>query len=171
MKLIFFISLIYLSPSFAKPCGLQGSIEERIKDCDVAKNLFVLVSQDDKGVEIYQDTKSGLTWGSRHSVDYNHYGSQKACSDSNPHTEIIKDLKWRLPTIKEFEDSASHGMKAALPSMNNWFWTSTPVQKGKSKKGRSKNKNPAQVYLWDVFDEVSDVGDLKDGASVRCVAK
>lgn len=171
MELTFFISLFHLSPSFAKPCGLQGSIEEQIKDCDVEKNLFVLLSQDDKRVEIHQGTKSGLSCGSRHFVDYNHYGSQNACSDSNPHTEIKEDLKGRLPTIKEFEESANHGMKAGLPSMNSWFRTSTPVQKGKSKRGRRKDENPTQVYLWDVFDEFLDIGDLKDGASVRCVAK
>lgn len=168
MKALLLMSLFVCSSAFAKPCGLTGAIEERIKDCSQTKGNFVLVAITEKGLEIYKDIKSGLIWGSRITSDFNHYGSQKACDD-----EVsgygISSLRWRLPTIREFEDAASHGMKAALPNMEHWFWSSTPVKT--KRKYRKRRAIPAGVYLWDGSAEKTDVGDLKDGASVRCVAK
>ena len=169
MKTILLFILMIINAAFASPCGIQGAIEERIKECGMTKGNFALVARDEKGVEVYKDLKSGLIWGNRIGSDFNHYGSQKACPGENPESSLLKDLKWRLPTVREFEESASHGMKSTLPNMNYWFWTSTPVQKAKKSK-RRRSAAPAQVYLWDGLEEVSDVGDLKDGASVRCVA-
>jgi predicted class III extradiol MEMO1 family dioxygenase len=109
-----------------------------------------------------------LIWGNRISSDFNHYGSQKACAEANVDHEVL-GMKWRLPTINEFENASSHGMKSALPNMNYWFWSSTPVKV--KKKYRRRRGPPAQVFLWDGSEEKTDVGDLKDGASVRCVTK
>jgi hypothetical protein len=170
MRLFYLIPLFILSTAFAKPCGLQGSIEERIKDCAQIKGNFALVAITDKGIEFYKDIKSGLIWGNRITSDFNHYGSQKACSEDVSGYELLSSLKWRLPTIHEFEQAASHGMKVSLPNMNHWFWSSTPV-KAPKKKYRRRRSAPAGVFLWDGLEEKTDVGDLKDGASVRCVAK
>lgn len=167
MKVFYLLSCLLLSNAFAKPCGLTGSIEERIKDCAQTKGNFVLVAATEKGLEIYKDVKSGLIWGSRITSDFNHYGSQKACDEEVSGYGI--PMKWRLPTINEFEAAASHGMKAALPNMNHWFWSSTPVKT--KRKYRRRRAVPASVYLWDGVEEKTDVGDLKDGASVRCVAR
>lgn len=164
MKRFLFLALLSTAV-FADPCGKEGSIDERIKNCNVTKDGFVLVTRDEKGIEIYKDTKSGLVWGDRIATDFNHYGSQRACQD-HPEKELLKDLKWRLPTVKEFEVAASHGMKTLLPHMNHYFWTSTPVKK----KSRRRRAIPAQVFLWDGMGDTTDAGDLKDGASVRCVA-
>lgn len=170
MKLILLLSFLS-SIAFAEitPCGKDGTLEERIKSCNLTKENFVLVSRGDTGIEIYKDTKSGLIWSDRIRTDFNHYGSQKACADGSPELALFKDLKWRLPTIREFEESAIHGMKASLPNMTYWFWTSTPL---KSKyRGRRRRAPPAQSFLWDGVEQKSDVGDLKDAASVRCVAR
>jgi hypothetical protein len=169
MRLFYFIPLLILSSAFAKPCGLEGSIEERIKDCATVKGNFVLVAITEKGTEFYKDTKSKLIWGNRISTDFNHYGSQKACSDGVSEYPTLGSLKWRLPTIREFEDAAAHGMKAALPGMEHSFWSSTPVKVKKARRRRAAM--PAGVFVWEGFDEKTSVGDLKDGASVRCVAR
>lgn len=153
---------------FAKPCGLQGSIEERIKECAQTKGNFALVAVSEKGMEFYKDLKSGLIWGSRITTDFNHYGSQKACSNDVFGYQILSSLKWRLPTIREFEQAAAAGMKAALPNTDHAYWSSTPV---KRRKYRRRRAVPASAYLWDGYEEKTDAGDLKDGASVRCVAK
>lgn len=170
MKLLYLVPFIISLSAFAKPCGLQGNIEERIKDCDQTKGTFALVAISEKGSEIYKDVKSGLIWGHRIVSDFNHYGSQKACNEEVTGFQI-GSLKWRLPTIKEFEDAYVHGMKAALPNADHSFWSSTPVQTRKSRRRRRKNAPPAQVYLWDGFEQKTDTGDLKDAASVRCVAR
>ncbi|MFL5784421.1 MAG: DUF1566 domain-containing protein [Bacteriovoracaceae bacterium] len=166
MKFLVFFFLLLSSVTHAKVCGLQGTLDERIKECALTKENFALVASDDKGVEVYQDTKTKLLWSNRIMMDFNHYGSQKACSDF-PASSILKDHKWRLPTVREFEQSASHGMKNALPNMNNWFWTSTPVR---SLKKWRRRRQPQQVFLWDGVSEKTDAGDLKDAASVRCVS-
>ncbi len=149
------------------PCGKEGSLDDRIKNCNVTKENFVLVARSETGIEIYKDTKSNLIWSDRISTDFNHYGSQKACAGEIAELDLFKDLKWRLPTIREFEDSAAHGMKAALPHMTYWFWTSTPLKT----KHRRRRAPPAQSFLWDGVEQKSDAGDLKDAASVRCVSR
>lgn len=168
MRLFYFFPILILGSAFAKPCGLQGSIEERIKDCAQVKGNFALVAISEKGTEFYKDTKSKLIWGNRITSDFNHYGSQKACNDEVSEYLVLNTLKWRLPTIREFEEAAAHGIKAALPNMEHSYWSSTPV---KVKRARRRRAMPAGVFLWDGFNEKTDVGDLKDGASVRCVAR
>ncbi len=152
------------------PCGKEGSLEDRIKSCNLTKESFALVTRSETGIEIYKDIKSGLIWSDRIMMDFNHYGSQKACANGSPVLALIKDLKWRLPTIREFEQSAIHGMKSVLPNMTYWFWTSTPHKK-KHRRGRRRRAQPSQSFLWDGVEQKSDVGDLRDAASVRCVAR
>lgn len=167
MRILYLLPFFLITSAIAKPCGLEGSIEDRIKECAQAKGDFALVATTDKGSEFYQDTKSKLIWGNRISTDFNHYGSQRACSTEVSEYGALTNLKWRLPTIREFESAAAHGMKAALPEMDRFYWSSTPV---KTKRSRRRNAPPAGVFLWDGSKEKTDVGDIKDGASVRCVA-
>lgn len=168
MRFIYFIPVLFSLSVFAKPCGLQGTIEERVKDCAQLKGNFALVSVTEKTSEFYQDVKSKLIWGSRIVTDFNHFGSQKACSEEISGYPALNSLKWRLPTIRELEEAAAHGMKAALPNTEHSYWSSTPVM---TKKSRRKRSILLGAYLWDGSMEKADVGDLKDGASVRCVAR
>lgn len=158
-----------LANASVSPCGKEGSLDERIKSCNQTKDGFILVSRSETGVEIYKDAKSGLIWSDRIKTDFNHYGSAKACNDGSPEITLFKELNWRLPTIREFEDSGFNGMKTALPNMSHWFWTSTPVKM--KRKGRRRRAPPVQAFLWDGVEQKSDVGDIKDAASVRCVAR
>lgn len=169
MKSFIFVMTLFVSSAFAaSPCGKEGTIDERIKNCNFAKGEFVLVARDDKGLEIYKDSKTGLIWGDRITTDFNHYGSQMACNRDLREAELLKDVDWRLPSVREFEVAASHGMKDSLPHMLHAFWTSTPV---KVKTKRRRKTILVGAYLWDGDAQKTDAGDLKDGASVRCVAK
>jgi hypothetical protein len=168
MRYFSFCLLILVSSAFAKPCGSQGTIEERIKECAQTKGDFALVAISEKGMEFYKDAKTGLIWGGRILTDFNHYGSHMACDEENHGYQVLANLKWRLPTIHEFETAASHGMKAALPNMDHTYWSSTAV---KTKRYRRRRAPPASAYLWDGFAQKTDMGDLKDAASIRCVAK
>lgn len=166
MRYIFLSCLFFVLPVWARPCGLEGTVEERIKNCDFASGSFVLVARDDKGVEIYKDLKTGLLWGDRIKSDFNQYGSSKACSSGIPEAGILKGFSWRLPSIREFERAAANGMKEALPNMNHSFWSSTPV---KIRKKRTRGATPMS-FLWDGNEQRTDTGDSKDAASVRCVS-
>jgi hypothetical protein len=168
MKLLILMTYLFMASAWAKPCGLEGTMEDRIKDCNLIKENFVLIARDDKGLEVYKDTKTEMIWGDRIISDFNHYGSQRACTDDLREAQLFKDLKWRLPTVREFEVAASHGMKTAVVHMEHFFWTSTPV---KTKRARRRRAPPAQVFLWDGTEQKTDVGDIKDAASVRCVAR
>jgi hypothetical protein len=168
MKILIILSILFLNSAWADPCGITGSVDERIKSCNSTKGNFALVVRDEKGLEVYKDLKSGLLWGDRISVDFNHYGSQKACSTDLVEAELLKDVHWRLPTIHEFESGAAHGMKLALPHMDHGFWTSTPF---KQKRVRRRSANLGLTFLWDGLSEHSETGDLKEAASVRCIGK
>jgi hypothetical protein len=167
MKFLFFTLYFIASTTWAAPCGKEGSIEERIKNCNSAKGEFVLIVRNELGLEVYKDLKSGFLWGDRIGSDFNHYGSQKACPNDSLEGQLLKEVKWRLPSIREFEVAASHGMKDSLPHMFHTFWSSTPV-KAKSR-SRRKQDNAAQAFLWDGQEQKMDTGDLKDAASVRCI--
>jgi hypothetical protein len=170
MKSLIIYIFVFSSSAWSSPCGKEGTVDERIKNCNSAKGEFALVLRDEKGLEIYKDLKTGLIWADRISTDFNHYGSQKACSDAFPEKELLKDVHWRLPTVREFEIASSHGMKESLPHMFHTFWTSTPVKSG-SKSRRRRRAQPSQAFLWDGMEQKSDTGDLKDAASVRCVGQ
>ncbi len=169
MRVFYLFPFLVISSAFAKPCGLEGTIEERIKDCAQVKGNFALIAVSEKGAEIYRDLKSKLIWGSRVATDFNQYGSQKACSVEVSEYQTLNSLKWRLPSIREFEEAAANGMKTALSNMDHSYWSSTPVLSKKTKRRRARAMG---VYVWDGLEEKSDVGDnLKDAASVRCVAR
>lgn len=169
MQLFVIVFLFMIQSAFANPCGLTGSVEERMKECNLVKGNFSLVMKTESGLEVYKDTKSGLIWGDRIGYDFNHYGSQKSCGNENPEATLLP-LKWRLPTIKEFEQSAANGLKAALPKLTYSFWTSSTASKG-YRKTRRRKAMPASVFLWNAVDETTETGSLMDAGSVRCVAR
>lgn len=171
MKYLVLLPLLFVSIARGAACGKEGSIEERIKDCNFAKGEFVLVFRNEKGTEIFKEIKTGLLWGDRITMDFNHYGSQKACTNELLEPQLIGDVSWRLPTVREFEVAAGHGSKDALPRMFHAFWTSTPVKSYTKRSKRRRRAQPVQAYVWDGLEQKSDAGDLKDAASVRCVGK
>lgn len=169
MKLSLFIFLLSLSAYATGPCGMTGPIEDRIKECNLINGDFALVSRTEKGLEIYKDLKTGLLWGDRIMSDFNQYGSQKACEQELTEAQLLSEVNWRLPTVHEFEVAAARGMKSILPRMFHAFWTSTPAKI--RTRFRRRSVITARAFLWLGDEEKTDIGDLKDGASVRCVAK
>jgi hypothetical protein len=151
---------------WARPCGLEGSVEERARDCLTTKGNFSLIHRDAMGKEIYKDNKTGLIWGDRINFDFNHYGSLKACEEPTIHS--LK-LNWRLPRLDDFKLAAAHGMKGVLPNMIHTYWTSTPSAKSK-RSSRRRSQVSSGAYLWDTELEVPSIGTILDGASVRCIA-
>lgn len=166
---LFFLILIQAAAGQVTPCGKEGTLEERIKQCNSTKENFVLVSRADNGIEIYKDQKSGLIWSDRMKMEFNHYGSAKACNLDSQELSLFKDLKWKLPSLQDFERSSANGMKTSLPNMGYWFWTSTPVKV--KHRGRRRRGVMAQSFVWDGENQKYEVADLKDAASVRCVAR
>jgi hypothetical protein len=149
-------------PAQKYPCGLSGSVDERIKDCSVqetsSKGNFVLVSRSKDFKEVHKDTKSGLLWSDRLASKMTHYDAQKACKADLKEVAGVQG-SWRLPSIDEYNTAESNGVSSALPNMNYWFWSSSVHQ---------SDAKFAWVFGGDdgvVFD-----GFRYDDVSVRCVA-
>lgn len=152
--------------SSAQPCGVSGSVEERIQDCSrmasSVKGSFILVTRTLELKEIWKDKKSGLLWGDLLPNTMTYDNAQSACHDQLAEVGGIK-ASWQLPTIEEFKEEESNGVRSSLPNINRWFWSSSV-----------RADYPDFAWLFH-----GDDGDLGNGYryryggdySVRCVAR
>jgi hypothetical protein len=121
------------NPSQKFPCGLKGSVDERIKDCSyqlTSENAgFVLVTRTKEFKEVHKETKTGLLWGDRLPSIMNHYSAEKACNAGLAEVAGINGGgTWRLPSKEEYEEAEKNGIRKALPNMNYWFWSSSMLR-------------------------------------------
>ena len=144
-----FLLLAFTSNAFAEntPCGLEGTIEERIQDC--AQN------------EVYLDTQTHLIWGDLIRKKIGERIAHFAC-ELNLRENGNLPGKFRLPTLAEYQAADADGIRSALPRMSgNWFWTSTLYF-----------FNNVYDYAW-AFDgtegDTSFVFVRRDPESARCV--
>lgn len=118
------------NPSSQFPCGLKGSVDERIRDCSLQltseKDGFVLVTRSKEFKEVHKEIKTGLLWGDRLPSTMNHNDAEKACKTNLKEVANLSGLTWRLPSIEEYEEAEKNGIRKALPNMNYFFfWSST----------------------------------------------
>jgi hypothetical protein len=154
-----------LNPNQKFPCGLTGSVDERIKDCSSQitsqKGGFVLVARSKDFKEVYKEVSTDLLWSDRLSYEMSHENGEKACMALLTEAAGISDSNWRLPTIKEFSEAERNGIRNALPNMNYWFWSST-----------IHRYYPTEAYLF--FGNSGQTDNYhyrKSDRSVRCVAR
>ena len=117
------------NPSQNVPCGLQGSVNDRIRDCSYQltsqKEGFVLVTRTKEFKEVHKEIKTGLLWGDRLPSAMSHYDAEKACKADLAEVAKISEVSWRLPSIEEYKEAEKNGIRKALPNMNYWFWSSS----------------------------------------------
>ncbi len=110
-------------------CGMDGSINERIKDCSKEEraNLdnLVLVSRDHDSNEFYKDMKTGMIWGEVLAKKVNYSDAKNICAEF----EGLGQTNWKLPSLSDFRSPALYG---SLPHMQDFYWTSTPLPPGGS---------------------------------------
>jgi len=80
-------------------CGLEGTIEQKIRDCSLVKGNYILITRTHEHREIFKDNMSGLIWGDRLPFTETHAKAGAAC-DGLPK---IDEKSWSLPTKEEFE--------------------------------------------------------------------
>lgn len=118
MNAIFLSAMILNS----NPCGLSGSVEERIRDCrgmGETKKGFRLVSQDSSGHYLVLDEKTNLIWSQHLKVkqQLQYYGKvdintiHSICKRFQPFG-LISNGGWRLPTLKELKCTVKRGNEA-----------------------------------------------------------
>jgi hypothetical protein len=148
------------------PCGLSGTIEERIKDCSYQsgadKERFVLVTRSKEFKEVHKDLATGLVWSDRLKPYFDHYEAEKACHSKLKEIAGLSELKWKLPSIEDFREAEKSGIRAALPNMNYWFWSSSLNE---------ANSRFAWLYVGRDGYIGYGVKRYSGTGSVRCVAK
>ncbi len=147
------------------PCGLNGPIPDRIRDCSEQessiKGVFNLVTRTKEFKEIYKDTKSGLLWGDRLETGMNHFKAMEACKADLDEVGQINEVSWRLPSKEEYEEANKNEVRAALPNMDYWFWTST-----------LNASNPNHAWFYNGLDGVlSNYNRSYGNDSVRCIGR
>lgn len=116
-------------PNYKFPCGLKGSVDERIKDCSYQltskKEGFVLVTRSKEFKEVHREVSTGLLWSDRLPLTMNHTNAREACKEDLKEVAGITGVSWRLPSIDEYKEAEKNGIRKALPNMNYWFWSSS----------------------------------------------
>jgi hypothetical protein len=152
-----FCVLIFASNSYSDenstPCGLKGTIAQRIKNCskypDSVKESqakfgegFYLVTRyrDLKSFsvkEIYKEFSTGLLWSPFLSQDMDHHKALTACKSDLAEISGITEVSWGLPTVKEFKQANKSDIRNAhrmLVESNEFtmIWV-TDLQQGSTK--------------------------------------
>lgn len=117
------------NPNQTAPCGLRGSVDERIKDCSYQRTSnrgnFVLVTRSKAFKEVYKDLSSGLLWSDRLVGTTQHGGALKACRGDLNEVAGLSKFEWKLPSIENYKEADKNGIRKALPNMNDTFWSSS----------------------------------------------
>jgi hypothetical protein len=153
------------NPNQKFPCGLKGSVDERIKDCSYQLTSetegFVLVTRSKDFKEVHKEVSTGLLWSDRLPSTMSHYSAEKACKADLKEVAGISGVTWRLPSIDEYKEAEKNGIRKALPNMNYWFWSSSVLH---------SNSSGAWLFSGYYGDTVYYVF-RNDDDSVRCVAR
>src|SRR5690606_29279337 len=90
-----------------KACGLSGSIDERIDDCQTEVGPMVLVHRGKSDFfEIWKDTRSGAYWSD---VLVKEMGQVKAWEACRSAKFAGLNIKWRLPNIYHYRSANGRG--------------------------------------------------------------
>jgi hypothetical protein len=150
------------NPNQKFPCGLKGSVDERIKDCSYQltseKEGFVLVTRSKDFNEVHKEVSTGLLWSDRLPSTMTHYNAERACKADLKEVAGISGVTWRLPSIDEYEEAEKNGIRKALPNMNYWFWSSSV-------------KRSNSYFAWMFYGGFGFDYNRLDKVSVRCVAR
>jgi hypothetical protein len=125
-------------PTKKRPCGLEGSINDRIEKCLYMQqdNPFglVLVTRTKELREVWYDQTNQLLISDRLPPLTDFETSKKICSKAFVEMGNLPGITWRLPTIQEYT-RMSQAYVQVLPNMvgvnvTYWFWTSS--QRGRT---------------------------------------
>ncbi len=138
MKFIFIALLAVWSVSALAlpPCGSEGSIEKRVKDCDYKKEGFALVTRTKDSEEYYLEVSTGLIWSERAPYKVDSMGSHYLCThidrwtsgfiDNWTLSNFTEGIAWTVPTVQQYEEAEKNGIRQALSDMDGLFWAVSP---------------------------------------------
>lgn len=115
------------------PCGLKGSLEERIESCSYQSRPtanFYLVTRTTDMKEVYADRTKKTLWSDRLPSKMSQFMAEKACEDKDmPEMGYLTQYDWRLPDSQDYS-SQHEFVSFVLPNQKGsdgayWFWTTT----------------------------------------------
>ena len=131
MKTLILTTVLFTTTSFAAvPCGLSGSISQRISDCkeSVGKGEeFQLVTRTKKGEEIYKGVRTGVIWSADLASPKNYLSDkvESICNKQHPEYGGLK-LNWKLPPVQRYIQGLKYDIQSSLPGVSQReYWTST----------------------------------------------
>lgn len=117
-----------IHPSIDKPCGLEGSVEQRIKDCSsqpASKNHgFELVTRSKDFKQVHLQKKTGLPWGYRLPIKGTFAEAEEACKSDLSKVADLSGIIWRIPSADEFKEADRLSIMTVI-SLDNFFWTTS----------------------------------------------
>lgn len=129
---VFAISTESKAFDFRPPCGLSGSIESRIADCQQSRGLrdeYQLVTRTSEGLEIYRGRRTGVIWSAdldNREKNYLQENLGTICSQNRAEFGGIEG-NWVLPPIHRYIQGFRYGIQDALPGLNRRnYWSDTP---------------------------------------------
>lgn len=124
-KILSVLLLLAQSQSFASvPCGLTGSIEERLMNCNFRKGNFALVSRNEDGEQIWKDLKSQKVWSG---LTFKTRSMPKAKRTCSAFATRFSGIAWTLPTLSILKRLTAHG---AIQDLENFdsdiaYWSTS----------------------------------------------
>jgi hypothetical protein len=149
-------------------CGLSGSIQERLKDCNYQKGDFALVARTKDNNTVFQNIKTGLIWGDRfpgpfpgieNAGDSSFMGAKEFCAKGFSGIGDLMGFSWRLPTHAEYVDAENGRVREVFPDMQHYFWSG---EKGLSDIGGIYSGRDGTFHIADPLETWR--------CSFRCVA-
>ena len=114
------------------PCGLSGSIESRIANCNESRGVdgeFQLVTRTRGGAEVYMGYRTGVIWSADlpGPMNYLRDGAEDICDGNHPEFGGLTNLEWKLPEVGRYIQALDYDIQSALPeTASRAYWTSTP---------------------------------------------
>jgi hypothetical protein len=113
----------------AKPCGLHGTLEERIRSCSESSGEeYQLVTRTRDGLEIHYGKRTGVIWSADlpGPLTYQADEVETICEGDHPEFGGLTGFKWVLPSIHRYIQGLHYGIQSSLPGADSLtYWTST----------------------------------------------
>ncbi|MCB0412950.1 MAG: hypothetical protein KDD50_01370 [Bdellovibrionales bacterium] len=142
MKLVLIIISILFSRSiYGLECGENGTIEERIIECNLSCDYnskghnysWSLVTKTKRGsYEIWKDNQSGLLWSQKAPFWSDLPGAINDCEKNFRQDYKAGILFWHLPNQRDFENAIHNGLLACTPQPYEAYWVDTSSPPGSS---------------------------------------
>lgn len=146
------------------PCGLKGTVEERMKDCSFVyaseRMGFNLVARSDDGKEVYKEQSSGLLWSERPRERGSRIFAELSCKPTMKEVVGLSELKWELPTSDQYLEAEKSGIRVVFQNIWGSSWTSS-----------RKSDDPKKGLIFDGSTGKIEEVETSYHASTRCVGR